>query len=140
MFYSVKNALTQSLLLITLLLSANTFSNTICAINCPTSDSGSTGTPLPQILELYSTDGGDLFLDTAGLIILDTDVYNNLLNLTIVASTSVYFGLGALPENLALPDVLELTTVTFTGVLSITGLANDYVLLRQFSNTIRSLI
>ena len=133
MYISLRNTLVNSLFLVILLLSGNSSAATICALDCPTSGGGSGGSVLPQILDIFPTDGSDLFLDTTGLIILDSSVYNNLANLTISSSTSVYFGQNSLPSNLTLPDTLELNTLSYTGGLSITGLANDYVLLQQFS-------
>lgn len=135
MCISLRNTLANSLLLISLLLSSNSFATTICAINCPTTGGGAGGSELPLILEIFPTDGSDLILDTTGLIILDSEIFNNLPNLTINSSTTVYIGESSLPSNLALPDILELNTLFYTGGLSITGLANDYVLLQQFSGS-----
>jgi len=114
MFLSIKNIFTKLLLLATLLLSANSFATTICALNCPSNGGGSGGSTLPQILEIFPTDGSYLFLDTTGLIILDSNVYYNQLNLTINSST-VYIGQNSLPSDMLLPETLELNTLSYTG-------------------------
>ena len=133
MFRSINNILKIVLILIVVSISGNSSATTICAFDCPSTGGGSSGSTLPQITEIFPTDGSDLLLDTTGLIILDSDVYNNLLNLTISPSTSVYIGQNSLPSDKALPDTLELYTISYTGGLSITGLANDYVLLQYFN-------
>jgi len=129
----IKNNFIKVLIIIAVSLSGNSFASTICALDCPSTGGGSGGGALPQITEIFPTDGSDLLLDTSGLIILDSDIYNNLLNLTINPSTTVYIGQSSLPSNDALPDTLELFTITYTGGLSITGLASDYVLLQHFN-------
>ena len=135
MFKSIKNIITHVLLLTVVTFSGNSVATIICALDCPSTGSGTSGSALPQITEIYPTDGSDLFLDTTGLIILDTNVYNNLSNLTINPSTSIYVGQSSLPSDKALPDTLELFELSYTGGASITGLGNEYVLLRQFSGT-----
>jgi hypothetical protein len=87
---------------------------------------------LPYILEIIPLDEGHLTLQTSGLIILDADVYNNLNNLNIDAATNVYLGMADLPVDQVLPDILQLNSIAFTGTLSLTGVANDYILLQQF--------
>ncbi len=135
MFHLLKVIFAKSLLLTVLLLSGNSFATTICALDCQSIGGGSGGSSFPQILEIFPTDGSDLFLETTGLIILDVNVYSNLLDLTINPSSSVYIEQSSLPSGLLLPDILELNTLSYTGGLSITGLANDYVLLQQFNGT-----
>jgi hypothetical protein len=123
---------TKLLLLTVLLLSCNAFASTICIQDCTFTGGGTGGSTLPQILEIFPIDGSGLFLDTAGLIILDSNVYDNLSNLTINSSTNVYIGHDSLPLDTNIPETFELNTLSYSGGLSITGLANDYVLLRQF--------
>jgi len=135
MHITLRNIFVNSLLLTSLFLSSNSFATTICSSNCPSTGGSSGGSVLPQILEIFPMDGSDLILDTTGLILLDSNIFNNLANLTINSSTIVYIGESTLPSNLALPDTLELNTLSYTGGLSITGLANAYVLLQQFNAT-----
>jgi len=135
MHITLRNIFVNSLLLTSLFLSSNSFATTICSSNCPSTGGSSGGSVLPQILEIFPIDGSDLILDTTGLILLDSNIFNNLANLTINSSTIVYIGESTLPSNLALPDTLELNTLSYTGGLSITGLANAYVLLQQFNAT-----
>ena len=135
MHITLRNIFVNSLLLTSLFLSSNSFATTICSSNCPSTGGSSGGSVLPQILEIFPIDGSDLILDTTGLILLDSNIFNNLANLTINSSTIVYIGESTLPSNLALPDTLELNTLSYTGGLSITGLANADVLLQQFNAT-----
>ena len=119
-------------------ISTNSNASTICTINCPDAGGG-TGNELPQIIEIFSTDGSDLLLDTNGLIILDTNIFSNLSSLTINSLTPVYQGLSELPTNLNLPEILQLNTITYTGGAEFIGLEND-ILLRQFDvNTMLNL-
>jgi len=134
MLHSIRSLGIKTLIVISLTLSTNSFAATICTLDCPSTGGGTTGSTLPQILEIFSTDDSSLLLDTTGLIILDSNIYNNSTNLTIDQTTSIFLGQSALPSTLALPDVLELSIISYSGGLSITGLDNDYVLLRQFSN------
>jgi hypothetical protein len=119
--------------LLSLIVSFSSHAATICAISCPTNSDGSPDLSLPQITEISSLDGSDLFLENTGLIILDVNIYNNLSNFTIDPSSQIYIGLSSLPASLALPDTLQLFSVQYTGGLTLTGGAIDYVLLRDYS-------
>ena len=117
-------------MLVMLAISLNLNASTICSFNCPGTGGGAEE-PLPQILEIFSTDGGGLTLDTNGLIILDVNLFNNLSNLTINSPTPIYQGPSELPSVFALSEELQLNTISYTGEASFVGLEND-ILLRQY--------
>ena len=117
-------------MLVMLAISLNSNASTICSFNCP-GTGGGPEEPLPQILEIYSTDGSGLTLDTNGLIILDINLFNNLSDLTINSPTPIYQGLSELPSVFALPEELQLNTISYTGEASFVGLEND-ILIRQY--------
>ena len=135
MFQRNIKTLSVLLYLLVTLFSANSQATTICAINCSTTSDGSPDPTVPQITEISPLDGSDLFLKNTGLIILDINIFSNLSNLTIDPVSQIYIGLSALPTSLTLPDTLQLFSVQYTGGLTISGSAIDYVLLREFSGS-----
>jgi len=118
------------IMLVMLAITSSSYASTICSLNCPDTGGGTVDT-FPQILEIYSTDGSNLSLDTNGIIILDENIFSTFSNLTINSSSPMYQGISELPLNFTLPEILQLNTIGYAGGASFIGLETD-ILLRQF--------
>ena len=122
-------------IIVLLIMSSEAYAGTICVGSCPAEPGPDEGPILPAISEITSSGNSVLDIQNDGLILLDTYIYDNL-TIDIAASTTIYFGLGALPPGLEIPGDFILNVLGLGNGGSILGsIAADHLLLRQFDNT-----